>query len=38
MEGLPPSQKLFDELMSGFTQTGKRPMKAPMNPRGAQSS
>jgi len=41
MEGLPPSQKLFDELMrgwSGFTQTGKRPMKAPMNPRRAQSS
>jgi len=40
MEGLPPSQRLFEGLMrgwSGFTQTGKRLMKAPMNSRGAQS-
>jgi hypothetical protein len=40
MEGLPPNPKLFNELMrgwSGFTLTGERLMKAPMNPRGAQS-
>jgi len=34
MEGLPPSQKLFDEPMrvgAGSPRQGRRPMKAPMN-------
>jgi len=41
MEGLPPTPRLFEELMrgwKGFTMTGGRLMKAPMNSRGAQSS
>jgi putative transposase len=40
MEGLPPTPRLFEELMmgwSGLTLTGGRLMKAPMNSRGAQS-
>jgi len=34
--GAPPSPKLFDELMRGwsvFTLTGERPVRAPMNPK-----
>jgi putative transposase len=40
MEGLPPSPRLFDEPVrgwSGFTPTGKRLMRVPTNPRGARA-
>jgi transposase len=36
MEGLPPTPKLFDELMRGSPRQGKRPVRTQMNPRGAQ--
>jgi putative transposase len=36
MEGLPPAPKLFDELMRSSPRQGKRPVRTPMNPRGAQ--